>query len=66
MLSVLREAFRDDDAACSLPVFHAVMLFARNQQVTAAKDIFVYGPNGVGLALGIVQLTLKLLFPSKA
>ena len=34
--------------------------------VMAAKDIFVYGPNGVGLALGVSQLVLKLLFPSKA
>ena len=34
--------------------------------VMAAKDIFVYGPNGVGLSLGIAQLFLKLLFPSKA
>lgn len=31
----------------------------------AAKDIFVYGPNAVGLALGVVQLLLKLIFPSK-
>ena len=34
--------------------------------VMAAKDIFVYGPNGVGLALGVSQLLLKILFPSKA
>lgn len=33
--------------------------------VMAAKDIFVYGPNGVGLALGLVQLMLKLIFPAK-
>jgi len=33
--------------------------------VMAAKDIFVYGPNAIGLALGIVQLLLKLIFPSK-
>jgi len=31
----------------------------------AAKDLFVYGPNGVGLALGVTQLALKALFPSK-
>ena len=33
--------------------------------VMAAKDIFVYGPNAIGLALGIAQLLLKLIFPSK-
>lgn len=32
--------------------------------VFAAKDVFVYGPNGVGLALGLMQLVLKLLYPS--
>ena len=31
----------------------------------SAKDIFVWGPNGTGLILGLVQLALKLLFPSK-
>lgn len=31
----------------------------------SAKDIFVWGPNGVGLMLGVAQLMLKLLFPSK-
>ena len=33
--------------------------------VFAAKDVFVWGPNGTGLVLGLVQLALKLLFPSK-
>ena len=33
--------------------------------VFAAKDVFVWGPNGVGLALGLAQLALKLCFPSK-
>ena len=33
--------------------------------VFAAKDIFVYGPNGIGLGLGLTQVLLKLLFPSK-
>ena len=33
--------------------------------IVAAKDIFVYGPNGVGLALGLVQLGLKIVYPSK-
>jgi len=28
----------------------------------AAKDVFVYGPNAVGLTLGLIQLALKLLF----
>jgi hypothetical protein len=32
--------------------------------VFAAKDIFVWGPNGIGLFLGLVQLALKILFPS--
>lgn len=34
--------------------------------VFAAKDIFVWGPNGTGLILGLVQLALKLVYPSKA
>ena len=34
--------------------------------IMAAKDVFVYGPNGVGLALGVAQLILKIVFPSKA
>ena len=33
--------------------------------VFAARDIFVWGPNGIGLILGLAQLSLKLLFPSK-
>ncbi|KAL1504261.1 hypothetical protein AB1Y20_010670 [Prymnesium parvum] len=33
--------------------------------VLAAKDPFVWGPNGTGLVLGLVQLALKLCFPSK-
>ena len=33
--------------------------------VMAAKDIFVYGPNAIGLSLGIAQLLLKVIFPSK-
>ena len=33
--------------------------------VMAAKDIFVYGPNAIGLSLGVSQLVLKILFPSK-
>lgn len=32
----------------------------------AAKDVYVYGPNLTGLALGLTQLALKLAFPSKA
>tara|TARA_B110001452_G_scaffold263332_1_gene264627 strand:+ start:147 stop:944 length:798 start_codon:yes stop_codon:yes gene_type:complete len=32
--------------------------------VFAAKDPFVWGPNGVGLVLGLVQLACKLAFPS--
>mmetsp|Transcript_75292 Transcript_75292/g.200222 ORF Transcript_75292/g.200222 Transcript_75292/m.200222 type:complete len:176 (+) Transcript_75292:3-530(+) len=32
--------------------------------VFAAKDIFVWGPNGTGLVLGLAQLALKLCFPS--
>ena len=32
----------------------------------AAKDVFVYGPNAVGLSLGVAQLVLKALFPSSA
>ena len=31
----------------------------------AAKDIFVWGPNGTGLILGLIQLALKLCFLSK-
>mmetsp|Transcript_31844 Transcript_31844/g.48850 ORF Transcript_31844/g.48850 Transcript_31844/m.48850 type:complete len:270 (+) Transcript_31844:103-912(+) len=31
----------------------------------AVRDKFVWGPNVVGLFLGAVQLTLKILFPSK-
>ena len=34
--------------------------------VFAAKDPFVWGPNGTGLLLGLSQLALKLIFPSKA
>jgi hypothetical protein len=30
----------------------------------AIKDKFVYGPNMVGLGFGIIQLLLKLAFPS--
>ena len=30
-----------------------------------AKGIYVWGPNGIGLALGLIQLFLKLCFPSK-
>ena len=33
--------------------------------VAAAKDVFVYGPNGIGLCLGLVQLLLKLVFPTR-
>ena len=33
--------------------------------VFAARDIFVWGPNGIGLLLGLAQLSLKLCFPSK-
>ena len=33
--------------------------------IFAAKDIFVYGPNVVGLTLGVIQLLLKLVFPAK-
>ena len=33
--------------------------------IMAAKDVFVYGPNGIGLALGLTQLMLKLIFPAK-
>ena len=32
----------------------------------AIGDVWVYGPNGTGLALGSVQLILKLLYPSHA
>jgi solute carrier family 50 protein (sugar transporter) len=31
----------------------------------AIKDKFVYGPNLAGLGFGLVQLVLKLVFPSK-
>jgi len=31
----------------------------------AIKDIFVWGPNAVGLGLGLVQLAFKLMFPEK-
>jgi solute carrier family 50 protein (sugar transporter) len=31
----------------------------------AIKDRFVWGPNSVGLGLGLVQLVLKLAFPAK-
>ena len=27
-------------------------------------DVWVYGPNGTGLALGLAQLVLKVLYPS--
>ena len=29
-------------------------------------DVWVWGPNSTGLGLGVVQLTLKLVFPSRA
>lgn len=32
--------------------------------VMAAKDLFVYGPNGIGLCLGIIQLILKAIYRS--
>ena len=31
----------------------------------AIGDCWVYGPNGTGLALGLVQLALKLVYPSR-
>jgi solute carrier family 50 protein (sugar transporter) len=31
----------------------------------AVGDVWVFGPNSTGLALGMIQLTLKLTFPSK-
>jgi len=31
----------------------------------ASNDYFVWGPNCIGLALGLMQLTLKLLYPSR-
>lgn len=31
----------------------------------AVHDHFVWGPNIIGLGLGLIQLTLKILFPSK-
>jgi len=31
-----------------------------------AKDVFVWGPNVTGLILGLLQLLLKVLFPSKS
>ena len=31
----------------------------------AIKDVFVYGPNLTGLGFGIIQLILKIMFPSK-
>ena len=31
----------------------------------AIKDVFVYGPNLTGLGFGIIQLFLKIMFPSK-
>jgi solute carrier family 50 protein (sugar transporter) len=31
----------------------------------AIKDKFVYGPNMAGLGFGLIQLALKLVFPSK-
>ena len=33
--------------------------------IFSAKDIFVWGPNGTGLILGLVQLALKVVFASK-
>ena len=33
--------------------------------VLSAHDVFVWGPNGAGLLLGLAQLGLKLAFPSK-
>ena len=30
----------------------------------AVNDVFIYGPNAVGAALGVVQLLLILLFPA--
>lgn len=32
--------------------------------VFAAKDVFVWGPNGAGLGLGLIQLALKFCFPA--
>ena len=34
--------------------------------VLAARDVFVWGPNLVGLLLGLAQLALKLAYPSAA
>jgi len=31
----------------------------------AIKDTFVWGPNATGLGFGLIQLVLKILFPSK-
>ncbi|KAH8090242.1 sugar transmembrane transporter [Aureococcus anophagefferens] len=30
----------------------------------AAKDVYVYGPNIAGLALGLAQLALRIIFPA--
>jgi aspartokinase/homoserine dehydrogenase 1 len=32
--------------------------------VAATKDIFVWGPNGIGMLLGFVQLACKVLYPA--
>mmetsp|Transcript_197 Transcript_197/g.282 ORF Transcript_197/g.282 Transcript_197/m.282 type:complete len:300 (-) Transcript_197:229-1128(-) len=32
----------------------------------AVKDRFVWGPNVIGLVLGLIQLTLKILFPARS
>lgn len=31
----------------------------------AVSDLFVWGPNAIGLGLGLIQLVLKIIFPSK-
>ena len=33
--------------------------------IAAAHDIFVWGPNLTGLILGLLQLVLKLCYPSR-
>ena len=68
-LSTIATVVRERNAASILAPLTAAQclncLMWTTYGVLAAKDPFVWGPNGTGLILGLIQLALKLAFPSK-
>ncbi len=67
-LSTIASVFRTRNAASILAPLTAAQcancLMWSTYGVFAARDIFVWGPNGAGLLLGLLQLGLKMSFPS--